>query len=280
MVNMLYGLGQGYCGLTKEQYLEKEDKFKTIISEADTKDFTVTLTDGTTLALRLFVSDNDKVCFYAKGARSRGYQINLGKVERIEAKVKRERNKFQQFHKNADKAARLLQASGFWPDIRKRMEVQAAMTEEEYNGLTELYNEYWAIYDKKHLTYDEQEKLQAEVMAKFRAYYEQRGAESDFYHFQQLSETKQIISVPYSNGGYNKQRQVDAAKTLIQQVSDGEPDKHKSTYWYGSYDYSIEVRKNQDGTLCGWYSAEYKGTGNGHYYLLLDAEHAIYYEDD
>ena len=49
--------------------------------------------------------------------------------------------------------------------------------------------------------------------------------------------------------------------------------------WYGSYDYSVSVSK-KDGVLRGWYSAEYKGCGNGHYFLLLDATHAIFYEDD
>ena len=280
MVNMLYGYGQGYCGLTKEQWQEKKEKFSTIINEAGTKDFMVTLTDGMTLALRMFVSDNNNVCFYAKGARSRGYMINLAKVESIEAKQKRERNKFQQFHKNAEKAARLLKTSGFWPDICKRMEVQAAMTEQEYNDLMALYQEYWSIYDKKGLTDDEQEKQQKAVREKFDAYYKERGAKSDFYHFNQLNETKQIISVPYSNGGYSKEWQLNYVREIIEQVKAGEPDKHKSHCWQGGYDHSIEVRKNENGTIYGWYSAEYKGTGNGHYYLLLDAEHAIYYEDD
>lgn len=282
-VNMLYGYGQGYCGLTKEQYEQKKESFKTIISEESKQgntDFTVTLTDGTTLALRMFVSTDDNVCFYAKGARSKGYMINLGKVERIEAKQKKERDKFKTFHRNCEKAASLLRASGFWPEICKRMEVQAAMTEQEYNDLMALYQEYWAIYDKKGLTYDERNEQQKAVREKFDAYYKERGTESDFYHFEQLNENKQIVSVPYSNGGYSKERQVAYACEIIEQVKQGEAGKYKTFYWYGSYDFYIEVRKNDDGTIYGWYSAEYKGCGNGHYYLLLDAEHALYCEDD
>ena len=29
-----------------------------------------------------------------------------------------------------------------------------------------------------------------------------------------------------------------------------------------------------------WYSKEFKGCGNGHYYLALDATHTIFVEDD
>ena len=259
---------------------EKERQFKTIISEADTKDFILLLNDGTKAQLRLFISTDQDVCFFAKGARSRGYRLNLDKVESIEAKQKKEQDKFQQFHKNAEKAARLLKASGFWPEICKRMEVQTAMTEQDYNGLVDIYNKYWAVYDEKGLTYDEKDARQKELQDKFDAYYQERGAESDFYHFRQLSETKQVVSVPYTNGGHSKANQLDYVNAIIEQVKQGEAGNHKSHRWYGSYDYSIEVRKNDDGTIYGWYSAEYKGCGNGHYYLLLDAEHAIFCEDD
>ena len=241
--------------------------------------FQVTMQDGTKKVLRLF-ENSGRVCEYNKGARRYGHYADITGWVKVEPAMPKERDKFRQFHKNAEKAARLLQASGFWPEICKRMEVQAAMTEQDYNRLMELYNEYWAIYDIKGISYDEQRERQKVVMQKFDAYYEERGAKSDFNHFRQLSDTKQVVSVPYTAGGYDKARQVANAREIIEQVKAGEPDKHKSFYWYGSYDYSIEVRKNEDGTIIGWYSAEYKGCGNGHYYLLLDAEHAIYYEDD
>ena len=30
----------------------------------------------------------------------------------------------------------------------------------------------------------------------------------------------------------------------------------------------------------GWYSEEYKGCGNGHYYIALNGTHALFMEDD
>jgi hypothetical protein len=43
------------------------------------------------------------------------------------------------------------------------------------------------------------------------------------------------------------------------------------------YDVSIEYNPEANKA---WYSEQYRGCGNGHYYLALDATHAIFYEDD
>ena len=50
--------------------------------------------------------------------------------------------------------------------------------------------------------------------------------------------------------------------------------------WRGSYDYSVRGRNCDDGIYRAWLSAEYKGCGNGHYYLLISPERAIFCEDD
>ena len=44
---------------------------------------------------------------------------------------------------------------------------------------------------------------------------------------------------------------------------------------------SYDVRFNYNPELQkAWYSEEYKGCANGHYYLAIDSSHAIYYEKD
>jgi hypothetical protein len=47
--------------------------------------------------------------------------------------------------------------------------------------------------------------------------------------------------------------------------------------WTVGYDNSIEY--NPEGEMA-WYSEEYRGFGNGHYYLLLDERHISFREDD
>jgi hypothetical protein len=58
-------------------------------------------------------------------------------------------------------------------------------------------------------------------------------------------------------------------------------DTRKNFYysWVKGYDVSVEGRQDED-TFRMWLSLEYRHTGNGHYYLLLDYEHAIFAEDD
>ena len=55
-------------------------------------------------------------------------------------------------------------------------------------------------------------------------------------------------------------------------------------YYYGcspnGRDYSVEVRLMKNGTLHGWFSSEYRGTGNGDYYILINATQAVFVETD
>ncbi len=44
-----------------------------------------------------------------------------------------------------------------------------------------------------------------------------------------------------------------------------------------NYDVSFEYNPEKN---LAWYSEEYKGCGNGHYYLALNETHAFFYEDD
>lgn len=49
--------------------------------------------------------------------------------------------------------------------------------------------------------------------------------------------------------------------------------------WRNVYDNTLELI-NDNGIYRGFYSEEFRNCGNGHYYLLFDATHAIFYEDD
>lgn len=72
----------------------------------------------------------------------------------------------------------------------------------------------------------------------------------------------------------------DNAKTEHIRRNIAEALKNKTSYQCrgsNGYDVSFEydAEKNK-----AWYSEEYVGCGNGHYYLALDSTHAIYYEKD
>ncbi len=50
--------------------------------------------------------------------------------------------------------------------------------------------------------------------------------------------------------------------------------------WRGKYDYSAEGHIAADGVYHAFFAQEFKGCGNGHYWLLISAENALFCEDD
>ena len=62
---------------------------------------------------------------------------------------------------------------------------------------------------------------------------------------------------------------------LIKKQYDAGIKDHYFTYW--SYDYSISTDPENKKAR---YSAEYKWCGNGHYYIMLDWDTALFMEDD
>ena len=52
-----------------------------------------------------------------------------------------------------------------------------------------------------------------------------------------------------------------------------------SLNWRGNYDYSLEFKMGETGYK-GWLSQEFKGCGNGHYWLMISSSQAIFCESD
>ena len=56
--------------------------------------------------------------------------------------------------------------------------------------------------------------------------------------------------------------------------------KDFSYSWRGDYDYCASGKMCADGIYRAWLSQEFKGCGNGHYWLLISGKHCIFAEDD
>jgi hypothetical protein len=59
-----------------------------------------------------------------------------------------------------------------------------------------------------------------------------------------------------------------------------EEGKDYSDHWDCGWDCSVSTSKGDDGKYRGWFSQEYRGTGNGHYWLLISPTQAIFAEHD
>ena len=78
---------------------------------------------------------------------------------------------------------------------------------------------------------------------------------------------------------------IDGLKRVFNVESIRQAIKNKTKYSSGRYDFrgyeaSVSIEIKEDGTMWGYLSLEFKGCGNGHYYLLINDETFIYYDKD
>lgn len=70
----------------------------------------------------------------------------------------------------------------------------------------------------------------------------------------------------------------DGIRKRIQEAFDARQEFRVS--WRDKYDCTASGNRGPDGVYRAFLSLEYKDCGNGHYYILLDGEHALFIEDD
>lgn len=148
--------------------------------------------------------------------------------------------------RNTKSIVKYLTASGMWPDILANMLKLQGLSDDDLKYLYEC-------------EYDDHNKFMQE-----------HGIDHispDMYH--SLSSQRGIITINWG-GAYNDWIKRGWLEALNEK-------RKYSMRWTVSYDNSVEY--NPEGERA-WYSEEYRGCGNGHYYLLLDEKHAAFREDD
>lgn len=157
--------------------------------------------------------------------------------------------------KRAKDSVKMLSESGLWPDIKSEIEHFLSLPDHKIDEFIKDATEdfYVNVYSKRHegAKYEWMDTYQI-----FESFLKERCWKSpNFYRYNREHESSLVA---------------DAIKNK----------RNYRTFWRNDYDNSIEVALGDDGKMRGWYSEEYKDCGNGHYYVLFDAKHAIYYEDD
>ena len=215
------------------------------IHDSSNYNFLVTYADGTKERKRMFISTDGYVCEFKKRSRTRGRCIACEELWRSVEPVAIDTDKVKTCKRNTKSIVKYLTASGMWPDILANMLKLQGLSDDDLKYLYEC-------------EYDDHNKFMQE-----------HGIDHispDMYH--SLSSQRGIITINWGQGhDWIKQGWLLALQ-----------EKRKySMRWTVSYDNSVEF--NPDGNRA-WYSEEYRGCGNGHYYLLLDEKHAAFREDD
>ena len=235
------------------------EEIKKIVTHEDTKRYRVRLADGKTKVVRLWMGNWGIPCIIGKGRRHYGHElsasydkyndwVSLALVER------KERDVYSTFMKRAKDAVKMLTESGLWKDIKENIEYFLSLSEEKRRELVSDIME------------DSYEKFYLEV---------REGGKYNWVVCHQIYKSfaykRCWKSIAWNR--WERQRMTESVQTAI---TNKEEFRKR---WVNGYDNTLEL-SFEGNYPRGWYSEEYRGTLNGHYYLLFDATHAIFYEDD
>jgi len=216
--------------------------------------------DGNKIKFRLFKTSDNIVGYFRKGSRKRGYRLenqNLLDILPI-THYKQNDKKWQDGWK---KVRARLEASGLWKNLISEINIALDIG---YDKMQDLYKKYWDIQD-------EAEKL---------AYIKQVDTRLIDTNDEGKEYIKSSIIWSYAKLPKVKKMYFGKYKTphILEQIQKAMESKTKtSQYGRASYDISFEYNPEKNKA---YYSEEYKGCGNGHYFLALDATHCLFYEDD
>lgn len=222
-----------------------------IINEYGSVSYRLTYNNGKKEHLRLFISDSGMICYKPKNIRRYGYIMPQETINSIVSCVP------PIVHDNVTIVKRFmnlvikyLSKSGMWSEIK-----------DDYIKILEQGDEYLARVIE--MDFSEQ-----------RNYLESTIGVNSF-HVDEIiySAKKGIKHINYHSYEKNNLRSRIIDLLLLKN------NDRFSHRWTKGYDNYVEYR-NENGNLYGWYSEEYIGCGNGHYYLAIDESHAIFVEHD
>lgn len=234
--------------------------------------------------VRYYKEEDGRYFVFAKGKKRWGYRLNkevfdeyfIQVLESEEQKEKKWTNSFRRI-------VILLEKSGLWKDILERTKELLSVGYKEFKNILKLSNNQSSIYDElnNHNIKPGDENYEEFVKKFNKSIY---GEYIEKYPF--LFNQNNSLNISEYEYGIPKIKTMYFGKWATaeerKRIQDHYENKVKySTRAYVNYDISFEYNPCcDDGISRAWYSEEYKGCGNGHYYLALDNMHALFCEDD
>jgi len=237
-------------------------KAESIIANG-TRRVKVRYNDGTYSVLRIFKSTTGNICEFKKGSNRTGWHLNFQNIVDINPIIPK-KTQADKWKDAWEKVVSRLEKSGLWENVLPNIKLALNMG---YDRVKKAADDYW------HITYGSDRDV------KIKAYLEKYPELSKENDNKELYVNTEVIWFCGSSPKvkkmrfckYNNEFYLQAIQKAMLNKS-----KHSAS---GRFHYDISFEYNPE-TNRAWYSEEYKGCGNGHYYLALDATHAIYYEKD
>lgn len=212
---------------------------------------------------------------YAKGKRRYGYRYSKEAfLSLYKPLVVTDEDKTAKWHKEIRRALKEMDKSGFWKgsDVEKRLRNLLKITLKDKEAIEEIYWQAPQEGGKRVLD----RALIRPYMARYPFLFlvGENGAltsQPDFSYFSDLMACK-LKSMYFGKGSRAKEEIREAAQQ----------GRNLSRRDYTSYDVSFELKQPDESCsfVRAWYSEEFRGCGNGHYYLALSENTALFVEDD
>lgn len=217
-----------------------------------------TMKDGSTMNLRLFMSINGHgLCYLKKGFTRRGYPVfriadeivsvkYSTKTPVVKTTIQKEFDMLRKFQKAFTKMAH----PNLWSDIRagyNALNISALELEvAEMSPAPQTSYDFYKILSGKRLGLVTENKYKTTTITS------NKPLRGDYQYYDCIN---------------NIARHLENKETF-------------SYGWEGKYDVSVSGKLCDDGVYRAWLSLEYRGMGNGHYYLLINENTAVFSEDD
>lgn len=229
----------------------KAEELKKIIEDnKGVKEFNVIFNDGRHEKKRLFISDQGHICYFPKGKRSYGYIMYHETISNITICKPIIVDTLKVVKNFLNNVVKYLTASGLWVNIK-----------EDYIKILSQGDDY--LKTAINLDFSEQRKFLESTI----------GVSS--FHVDDIV-TSALKGIKQIN--YDKYERTHYRNIIGEQIRNKEGNFRY--HWVNGYDCSVQISKDNVGNLFAWYSEEYRGCGNGHYYFALDERRAIFVEDD
>ena len=235
------------------------EEIKTIVTNNHAKPYRVNLIGGGSKIVRVWQTDDGRIAIMDKGRKKWGHELSswsdhyedwatLRLVEHDEIDY------YKRFVKRATDALKMLNDTGLWKDIKETIEHFFELPEKEQRELVNdiITDSYEKFYKQ---TWGDGKYAWVHCHQVFCTFTNKRCWKSIAWHKWERERMSAEVADCIKNGTNFRRR------------------------WENGYDNSVEIA-NLNGEKLAWYSEEYRGCGNGWYYLMFDATHAIFYEKD
>jgi hypothetical protein len=186
-----------------------------------------------------------------KRARKYGYMIDNNKIEKVI--IKEEKSEKEKWEESLLKAKKMLEESGLWKDLLEKINIAL---EVGYEKIQEASDLYWRAKETD-------KKNKEDILA----------IDNRLYDTEILWNLSGVLKIEKMYFGKENNKRV------LKEIKEAMENKNHYIYsgYNGSYDITFKYIPEKN---IAYYSKEYKGMGNGHYYLALNSTHALWYEDD